>query len=582
MLLPRRGGGLAPSVAPGNPDVGLLLPYTPVHHLLLGLPGEPASAPLVMTSGNLGGEPIASDDADARVRLAPLVDGWLGHDRRIAVPCDDSVVRVVDGEVLPLRRSRGYAPLPVPLPFPVPPTLAVGGDLKNTCCLGSGRSAWLSGHIGDMDDLATLAAFDTAERHLEHLSGVVPDHLAADAHPRYRSRAWAVRHAAGRPVRTVQHHHAHVAAVMAEHGHAGPVVGVAFDGTGYGTDGAVWGGEVLVADYRGFRRFAHLRLRAAARRRRGGPPAVPDGAGPPARRRHPVGRRPAPGRGVPAGRARRAGPPARHRAGLRAHLQRRSAVRRGQLPAGRPAHGRLRGPGRDRAGEPRPRRPRPTARTRSRSTRATPLRADPAPVLRALVADLRAGVARRCRGVRGSTPPSSTSSSSWPGGPAPRTSLDTVALSGGVFGNALLLAGAAAALRADGFTVLRHRRVPPNDGGLALGQLVVSAALTDAALTEGGLTVCLAVPGRVVGVEERHDTLMAEVDFGGVRKDVCLQYLPDVGIGDYVIVHVGFAIQRLDERSALESLAEFERLGLMQEEFGDPFAAAARQMEEES
>ena len=178
--------------------------------------------------------------------------------------------------------------------------------------------------------------------------------------------------------------------------------------------------------------------------------------------------------------------------------------------------------------------------------------------------------------VRGSTPPSSTSSSSWPGGPATAHGLDTVALSGGVFGNALLLVGAAAALRSDGFTVLRHRRVPPNDGGLALGQLVVAAAPTGRRAT-----VCLAVPGRVVGVEERHDTLMAEVDFGGVRKDVCLQYLPDVGIGDYVIVHVGFAIQRLDERSALESLAEFERLGLMQEEFGDPFAAAARQMEEE-
>ena len=248
-------------MAPGNPDLGLLLPYTPVHHLLLGLPGEPASAPLVMTSGNLGGEPIAYDDADARVRLAPLVDGWLGHDRPIAVPCDDSVVRVVDGAVLPLRRSRGYAPLPVPLPFPVPPTLAVGGDLKNTCCVGSGRSAWLSGHVGDMDDLATLAAFDGAERHLEHLTGVAPEHLAADAHPRYRSRTWAVRNAA----RATGAHRA--APPRARRGGAGrarrrsgaTVIGFAFDGTGYGTDGAVWGGEVLVSDYRGFERIAHLR-----------------------------------------------------------------------------------------------------------------------------------------------------------------------------------------------------------------------------------------------------------------------------------------------------------------------------------
>ena len=251
-----------------------------------------------------------------------------------------------------------------------------------------------------MDDLATLAAFDTAERHLEHLSGVVPDHLVADAHPRYRSRAWAVRHAAGRPVRTVQHHHAHVAAVMAEHGHA-----AARDRRGVRRHRLRHGRRGV--GRRGARRrlprvpsVRAPRLRAAARRRRDGAPAVPDGAGPPARRRHPVGRRPAAGRGVPAGRARRAGPPARHRAGLRAHLQRRPAVRRGQLPAGRAAHGRLRGPGRDRAGEPRPRRPRPTARTRSRSTRTTPLLADPAPVLRALVADLRAGVAAGVAGAR--------------------------------------------------------------------------------------------------------------------------------------------------------------------------------------
>ena len=476
VLLPSRGGGLAPSVAPGNPDVGLLLPYTPVHHLLLGLPGEPASAPLVMTSGNLGGEPIASDDADAHVRLAPLVDGWLGHDRPVAVPCDDSVVRVVDGEVLPLRRSRGYAPLPVPLPFPVPPTLAVGGDLKNTCCLGSGRSAWLSGHIGDMDDLATLAAFDTAERHLEHLSGVVPDHLAADAHPRYRSRAWAARHAAGRPVRTVQHHHAHVAAVMAEHGHAGPVIGVAFDGTGYGTDGAVWGGEVLVADYRGFRRFAHLAyvplpggdatvLRpyrmALAHLHAAGIPwdaDLPPVAACPPVERAALAHQLATGLGcVPTSSAGRLFDAVSSLLGVRhtVDFEAQAAIELESRARGVPPDG-----------------------TYAFAVHEDdPLRADPAPVLRALVADLRTGVtagvaaarfhaavvdlvvelARRARAAHG---------------------LDTVALSGGVFGNALLLAGAAAALRSDGFTVLRHRRVPPNDGGLALGQLVVSAALT--------------------------------------------------------------------------------------------------------
>jgi len=466
-------------VAPGNPDLGLLLPYTPVHHLLLGLPGEPASPPLVMTSGNLGGEPIASDDADARVRLAPFVDGWLGHDRPIAVPCDDSVVRVVDGEELPLRRSRGYAPLPVVLPFPVSPTLAVGGDLKNTCCVGSGRSAWLSGHIGDMDDVATLAAFDTAERHLEHLTGVVPRHLAADAHPRYRSRAWAVRHADGRPLRTVQHHHAHVAAVMAEHGLDGtrPVVGIAFDGTGYGTDGAVWGGEVLVADYRGFHRAAHLRyvplpggdaavLRpyrmALAHLHAAGiawdadlPPVV---ACPPVERAalaHQLGT----GLGcAPTSSMGRLFDAVSSLLGIRhtVDFEAQAAIE---------LESRSRGIDAD-------------AAYAFAMHESDPLVVDPAPVLHALVADLRAGMPAGVAGARFHAAVVALVVDLARRVRAERN-LDTVALTGGVFGNALLLARASRALRTDGFTVLRHRRVPPNDGGLALGQLVVAAATTD-------------------------------------------------------------------------------------------------------
>src|SRR3954469_17081813 len=188
----RAGEGEAPlaaDVAPGNPDLGLLLPYTPLHHLLLGDgPDGPGPGPLVMTSGNLGGEPIVADDDEALVRLVALADGWLRHDRPVHVPCDDSVVRVVDGEVLPIRRSRGYAPLPVRLPLDVPPTLGAGAELKNTMCLASGRRAWLSGHIGDMDDLATLATATAAEEHLEHLTGVRPGTVAADLHPGYRSR----------------------------------------------------------------------------------------------------------------------------------------------------------------------------------------------------------------------------------------------------------------------------------------------------------------------------------------------------------------------------------------------------------
>lgn len=258
----RRGPAIvASAVAPGSADLGVMLPYTPLHHLLLGLPGDPPGpAALVMTSGNLSGEPIVTDDDEALARLDGLADAWLTHDRPIHVPCDDSVTRAVDGEEAPVRRSRGQAPLPLTLPFESPAALGVGGDLKNTLCLAEGRLAWMSAHVGDMDDLATQTAFTAAERHLELLTGVEPSALAADRHPGYRSRRWAADHADGRPVVGVQHHHAHVASTMAEHGlpDGVRVLGVAFDGTGYGDDGAAWGGEFLVADYRGFQRRGHL------------------------------------------------------------------------------------------------------------------------------------------------------------------------------------------------------------------------------------------------------------------------------------------------------------------------------------
>ena len=222
-----------------------MLPYTPVNRLLFGLAGDPPGPhALVMTSGNLSGEPIVTDDADAVSRLAPLADAWLTHDRHIHVPCDDSVLRIVDHDQLPVRRSRGYAPLPVALPMPVRPALAVGSDMKNTFCVGDGGYAWLSGHVGDMDDLATLRVFDAAHDHLENVTGVRPEIVVADRHPGYRSTAWARAHADDRQLIMVQHHHAHLASVMAESGHLGdePVIGFAFDGTGYGDDGAVWGG----------------------------------------------------------------------------------------------------------------------------------------------------------------------------------------------------------------------------------------------------------------------------------------------------------------------------------------------------
>jgi len=475
------GAGVAPSVAPGNPDLGVLLAYTPLHHLLLGLPGDPPGpAALVMTSGNRGGEPIAYDDADARVRLAPLVDGWLRHDRPIHVPCDDSVSRVVDGEEVPLRRSRGDAPLPVALPFEVPATLAVGGDLKSACCLAEGRHAWLSPHLGDMDDLATLEALTAAEHHLEGLTGVTPVRLVADRHPAYRSAAWARRHAAGRPVVTVQHHHAHLAAVMGEHGLDGttPVIGFAFDGTGHGTDGTAWGGEVLLADYRGFRRFAHL----APVPLPGGDAAVRrpyrmalahltaaglawDGdlapvAACPEAERGVLAHQLASGLGcVPTSSMGRLFDAVASLAGLRQEVDFEAqaaveleAAARGGADGGRPYRFAVTGGGADGA-----------------------LVAGAGPVVRAVVADVRAGagvgvVAARFHGaVTGLV-----------GGLAVRarraTGLGTVALSGGVFQNPTLLSAVGRQLHHNGFTVLRPGRLPPNDGGLALGQVLVAAA----------------------------------------------------------------------------------------------------------
>jgi hydrogenase maturation protein HypF len=213
-----------------------------------------------MTSGNLTDEPICFEDNDARKRLAPIADAWLVHDRPIHVPCDDSVIRVDGGHELPLRRSRGYAPLPVRLPFPALPTLAVGGELKNAFCLAAGHDAFMSQHIGDMGSLETQAAFERSSRQFAELYQIDAQQVAADAHPGYLTRRWA-DDVSGRPVRLVHHHHAHVAAVMVEH--AVParerVIGFAFDGTGYGGDGTIWGGEVLVAGYDSFLRPAHLR-----------------------------------------------------------------------------------------------------------------------------------------------------------------------------------------------------------------------------------------------------------------------------------------------------------------------------------
>ncbi|HMR66950.1 MAG TPA: carbamoyltransferase HypF, partial [Anaerolineae bacterium] len=320
LLKKRPGTLLSDLVAPGNPYLGVMLPYTPLHYLLLGpdpatvehpadearqMENEASSEKnssfiihhssffiLVMTSGNYSDEPIAKDNDEAVDRLSTLADAFLLHDRPIQAHCDDSVIRVFEGQELPLRRSRGYAPFPVKLPFEVPPVLAIGGELKATFCLTKGRYAYMSQHLGDMENLETLHAFQNAVAHFQALFRIQPQALAADLHPGYLSSRWAreqelainneqltinneqltinnsqpsnppILQPSNLPTfHFIQHHHAHLAAVMAEHGLEGtePVIGFSFDGTGYGLDGAIWGGEVLLANYQSFERLAHLK-----------------------------------------------------------------------------------------------------------------------------------------------------------------------------------------------------------------------------------------------------------------------------------------------------------------------------------
>jgi hydrogenase maturation protein HypF len=256
VLVDRRpDSGLAPELAPGNPTVGLMLPYTPLHHLLLAEAGRP----LVMTSGNLSEEPMAHRDEEACERLAHIADLFLLHDRPIENRCDDSVARVIAGRPAVFRRSRGYVPRGIPLKRAVArPVLACGAHLKNTFCLAFGETAYLGPHVGDLETLETCRSFEESVERLQRFLGMAPEVVAHDLHPAYFSTGYAL----ARPERVkigVQHHHAHVASAMAEHGLPGPVIGVAYDGTGYGTDGTAWGGEVLLADYEGFERLATFR-----------------------------------------------------------------------------------------------------------------------------------------------------------------------------------------------------------------------------------------------------------------------------------------------------------------------------------
>ncbi len=484
VLLERRADApVADNVAPGNPLLGVLLPYSPLHHLLLAPgTGAPVLDVLVLTSANVSDEPLCFDDIDAATRLPQLCDALLTHDRPIHVACDDSVVRVLDGAELPIRRSRGYAPLPVPLGRSLPTTLAVGAELKNTCCLIDGDNAFCSAHVGDMGNLETLRAFDRAAEQLTTLHGVRPRVVAADKHPAYLTRRWAEARAgaAGEArLELVQHHHAHVVSLLAEHRALGrPVIGVAFDGTGYGDDAAVWGGEVLVVgtDVRTYRRAGHLR----PVRLPGGDAAVrnpcrmalaylcdaglewsedlpPVAACAPAERRA-VRSQLGSGTGTVSctsiGRlfdAVSALLGVRQRIGFEAQ----AAIELEHVAAGA---------------------------TAAPPCSAPPVRfavdadcvLDHRPVTRALVAGLRAGVRVDVLALAFHEAVAAAVTEAVVQ-VATATGIRTVGLTGGVFQNVLLARQCLAGLRAIGLEVLVHRTVPPNDGGLALGQAVIAA-----------------------------------------------------------------------------------------------------------
>jgi hydrogenase maturation protein HypF len=472
VLLRRRPDAvLAQAVAPGNPMIGVMLPYAPVHHLLFA---TGTLGPLVMTSGNRSAEPITYRDDDVDAALGHIVDGVLGHDRPIHVPCDDSVVRIVDGRLMPIRRSRGYAPLPVRFPAGLRDVLAVGAELKNTFCIASRGYAWVSQHIGDMENIETLNAFERSADQALRLAEVTPAVVAADAHPGYQSSRWALARY-GAAVVEVQHHHAHVAAVMAEH-QLPPdtdVIGIAFDGTGYGTDGTIWGGEILVANAFGFQRAAHL-----------GYVPLPGGDG---AVRHPC--RTACAHLWAAGVALDDDLPPVAEMSM---VERKLLVRQFETGVGcvpTSSMGRLFDAVGSLLGL------RHHISYEAQAAIELEVAAEPyidncapyefgwtsdiidcAPVINAIVNDIRSGVAT---GVIAAGFHYAVASMIVTAATRARDSSNVAALTGGVFQNALLMALARAALEREGFEVLTHRLVPPNDGGLALGQAFVAAHRTE-------------------------------------------------------------------------------------------------------
>ena len=474
LLRRRQGAPLAPSVAPGNRFLGVLLPYTPLHHLLL----DEVARPLVLTSGNVSDEPIAYVDAEVLERLGGIADAFLLHDRPVHVRTDDSVVRAFRGRELPLRRSRGYAPQPLALPWAFPrQVLACGAELKSTFCLAKGRHAFVSHHIGDLENYETLRAYTEGVAHFQRLFEVAPEVVVHDLHPEYLSTKYALERQ-GVELVGVQHHHAHVAACLADNGEQGPVIGVGFDGLGYGPDGTIWGGELLVADLAGFERAGHLETvplpggaaairepwrMAAAYLDAAYPDGPPGGLAVAARnsdrweRVLAVAR--AGVRSPPTSSAGRLFDAVAAILGVRdqVNYEGQAAIELEQLAD-----------------------PAEAGTYRAGISGSRPLRVRATDLVRAVVDDLLAGVGpaavagRFHNGVALAVVEAAQVLRE-------QTRLDTVALSGGVFQNLLLLDRTVTWLEERGFRVLTHSRVPPNDAGISLGQAAVAAARDRAA-----------------------------------------------------------------------------------------------------
>jgi hydrogenase maturation protein HypF len=477
LLQPKPGTDIAANVAHCSPYLGVMLPYSPLHHLLM----QECRFPLIATSGNRSDEPIAIANDEATARLKDIADHFLMHDRPIVRACDDSVVRLTRGRAGILRRARGYAPLGIRVAQSLPPVLAVGGHLKNTVAIGVGQDVFLSQHIGDLETLEARGAFEKAIDDLCRLYSFKPEAVACDLHPDYASTHWAEK--SGLPLIRVQHHQAHVAACAAENNVQGAYLGISWDGTGYGLDGGIWGGEFFHVQGNQYERIAHLRSFGLP----GGDAAVREGWRSAASlifevqekvqgkvRREIRGEFEAREQGNPGVGSQSSGKPRLDEAKLRYMLERGINV----VPT--TSVGRLFDAVASISGLAQQNRFEGQAAMLLeneigpfRTEEAYPLTSgDWGPLIMAVIADKHAGVAIPLIAAR-----FHNALVNWILQVAAQAGPKQIVLSGGVFQNRYLTERAAAALESRGFEVYTHQRVPPNDGGIALGQAVMSKLL---------------------------------------------------------------------------------------------------------